>query len=72
MMDREYTTLNKCPICGSTVAVWYCGSAEDREYIIECDNDCCGLSYGRSCGYDYDGIKEVWNIVTAPKESEDE
>lgn len=72
MMDREYTTLNKCPICGSTVTVWSCGSDEDREYIIECDNEYCSLSYGRQCGYDYEEIGEVWNIVTTPKESEDE
>lgn len=52
--------LNKCPFCGSEVAIW----SSNDEYYVECDNEYCGLSYGRSCGYDYEEIGEVWNDVT--------
>lgn len=58
--------LNSCPICGCSVRVWAKRfDEEDVEYIIECDNDFCGLTYGISCGYNRDEIKKAWNIVTA-------
>lgn len=66
--------LNPCPICGCSVRVWAKRfDEEDVEYIIECDNDFCGLTYGISCGYNRDEIKKAWNIVTAslPTVSED-
>lgn len=57
--------LNPCPICGCSVRVWAKRGEEDVEYIIECDNDFCGLTYGISCGYNRDEIKKAWNSVTA-------
>ena len=64
--------LNPCPICGSSVQVWAKRFGEEGiEYVIECDNDYCGLTYGIWCGYDHNGIRKIWNAVTAPKESED-
>ena len=58
--------LNPCPICGCSVRVWAKRfDEEDVEYIIECDNDFCGLTYGISCGYNRDEIKKAWNSVTA-------
>lgn len=58
--------LNSCPICGCSVRVWAKRfDEEDMEYIIECDNDFCGLTYGISCGYNRDEIKKAWNNVTA-------
>ena len=58
--------LNPCPICGSSVRVWAKKIGEKNvEYIIECDNDFCGLTYGISCEYDHNSIKEAWNNVTA-------
>lgn len=66
--------LNPCPICGCSVRVWAKRfDEEDVEYIIECDNDFCGLTYGISCGYNRDEIKKAWNSVTAlsPTVSED-
>ena len=58
--------LNPCPICGCSVRVWAKRfDEEDVEYIIECDNDFCGLAYGISCGYNRDEIKKAWNSVTA-------
>lgn len=66
--------LNPCPICGCSVRVWAKRfDEEDVEYIIECDNDFCGLTYGISCGYNREEIKKAWNSVTAlsPTVSED-
>lgn len=66
--------LNSCPICGCSVRVWAKRfDEESMEYIIECDNDFCGLTYGISCGYNRDEIKKAWNSVTAlsPKVNED-
>ena len=66
--------LNPCPICGCSVRVWAKRfDEEDMEYIIECDNDFCGLTYGISCGYNREEIKKAWNSVTAlsPTVSED-
>lgn len=58
--------LNSCPICGCSVRVWAKRfDEEDMEYIIECDNDFCGLTYGISCGYNREEIKKAWNNVTA-------
>lgn len=66
--------LNSCPICGCSVRVWAKRfDEEDMEYIIECDNDFCGLTYGISCGYNRDEIEKAWNSITAlsPKVNED-
>ena len=65
--------LNPCPICGCSVRVWAKRfDEEDVEYIIECDNDFCGLTYGISCGYNREDIKKAWNIVTASPPTVDE
>lgn len=74
MRPIDELILNPCPICGCSVRVWAKRfDEEDMEYIIECDNDFCGLAYGISCGYNRDEIKKAWNSVTAftPTVSED-
>ena len=65
MRTTDERILNPCPICGCSVRVWAKRFDEDIEYIIECDNDFCGLTYGISCGYNRDEIKKAWNSVTA-------
>ena len=66
MRTTDERILNPCPICGCSVRVWAKRfDEEDMEYIIECDNDFCGLTYGISCGYNRDEIKKAWNSVTA-------
>lgn len=74
MRTTDERILNPCPICGCSVRVWAKRfDEEDMEYIIECDNDFCGLTYGISCGYNREEIKKAWNSVTAlsPTVSED-
>lgn len=66
MRTTDERILNPCPICGCSVRVWAKRfDEEDMEYIIECDNDFCGLTYGISCGYNREEIKKAWNSVTA-------
>lgn len=73
MKPTDELILNPCPICGCSVRVWAKRCEEDIEYIIECDNDFCGLTYGISCGYNREEIEKAWNNVTAlsPTVSED-
>ena len=51
---------NKCPFCGSEVAIW----SSNDEYYVECDNEYCGMTYGKNCGYNFEEMLNVWNDVT--------
>lgn len=52
--------LNKCPFCGNEVTVW----TSNNEYFVECDNEHCGMTYGKNCGYNFEEMLNVWNDVT--------
>ena len=51
------SNLKKCPFCNSEASVWSISGA----YIIECDNDNCGCSYGYSMSLDFDEVIKMWN-----------
>ena len=54
------TKLKKCPFCNSSVTMWsWC--SEDGGYVIECDNEYCGCSYGNNMSLDADEIAKLWN-----------
>ena len=60
------TKLKKCPFCNSSVTMWS-WSNEDGSwsggngYVIECNNEYCGCSYGNNMSLDVDEIAKLWN-----------
>ena len=49
--------LKKCPFCNSDVSVWSMSGG----YVIECDNENCGLEYGYSMSLDFEEVIKMWN-----------
>ncbi len=58
--------LKKCPFCNSSVTMWsWCNEdgswGSGNGYVIECDNEYCGCSYGNNMSLDADEIAKLWN-----------
>lgn len=50
--------LKKCPFCNNEASIW----SRLGGYIIECDNENCGCSYGNSMSLDFDEVIKMWNM----------
>ena len=53
------TKLKSCPFCGSTARVWGIGGYDF--YVIECDNEECGCTYGDNMQLSFEEVIEMWN-----------
>lgn len=61
--------LKKCPFCNSSVTMWSWSSTDGSwsgsdGYVIACDNEYCGCSYGNNMSLDADEIAKLWNTRT--------
>ena len=49
--------LKKCPFCNSEASVW----AMVEGYVVECNNENCGCTYGNTMLLDFEEVIEKWN-----------
>ena len=50
--------IKTCPFCNHNARLWY---ASDGGYIIECDNEKCGCSYGNNMTFTSEEVINLWN-----------
>ena len=58
--------LKPCPFCGSTATVWGLGGY--KFFVIECDNEQCGCSYGDNMQLSLKEVIKMWNKRTKSEE----
>lgn len=58
--------LKPCPFCNSEATVWSMADVSGNIYVVECDNEKCGCTYGSNMSLTFEQAIKMWN--KRPKE----
>ena len=63
-------SLKSCPFCNAEATIWQQSdpyAEHGVSYIVECNNEKCGCSYGNNMSLDFEQVIKMWN--KRPKEN---